>query len=71
MPATILMTVGDKVVGANDDMFPHIILGSPVMPGSPATVVFDEPGINAFSSGCTADGGAINAFTSVIVSERS
>ncbi len=70
MPPTIRMTVGDKVIVTNDDVFPHIILSSLVMPGTTATMVFDEPGINAFSSGCTANGGTINAFTSVIVSER-
>ena len=71
MPPTIRMTVGDKVIVTNDDVYPHIILSSLVMPGTTATMVFDEPGINAFSSGCTANGGTINAFTSVIVSERS
>ncbi len=71
MPPTIRMAVGDTVVVTNDDTFPHIILSSLVMPGTTATMVFDEPGIDAFSSGCTANGGTINAFTSVIVSERS
>ena len=30
---------------------------------------FAEPGISASSSGCTANGGTMNSFTSVIVSE--
>jgi hypothetical protein len=70
MPAAIRLTVGDAVVVTNDDVYPHIILGSLAMPGATTTIAFDEPGIHAFSSGCTANGGTLNSFTSVIISER-
>ena len=39
-----------------------------VMPGKTEAMTFDEPGIEAYSSGCAAHGGMLNAFTSVIVS---
>jgi hypothetical protein len=71
MPPVIRLHTGDAVIVTNEDVYPHIILRSLVMPGTSATIVFDEPGVNAFSSGCTANGGTINSFTSVIVSERS
>ena len=70
MPAAIRLQVGDDVVVTNDDIYPHIILSSLAMPGATTTMAFDEPGVYAFSSGCTANGGTINSFTSVIVSER-
>jgi hypothetical protein len=70
MPAAIRLEAGDAVVVTNDDVYPHIILSSLAMPGATTTITFDEPGIQAFSSGCTANGGTINSFTSVIVSER-
>jgi hypothetical protein len=69
MPAAIRLEVGDAVVVTNDDVYPHIILSSLSMPGATTKIVFDEPGIHAFSSGCTANGGTLNSFTSVIVSE--
>jgi hypothetical protein len=69
MPAAIRLEVGDAVVVTNDDVYPHIILSSLAMPGATTSMVFDEPGIHAFSSGCTANGGTLNSFTSVIVSE--
>jgi hypothetical protein len=71
MPTAIRLHVGDAVVVTNEDDYPHIILSSLAMPGATTTIVFDEPGIPAFSSGCTANGGTINSFTSVIVSEQS
>jgi hypothetical protein len=70
MPAAIRLAAGDAVVVTNDDVYPHIILSSLVMPGATTSIAFDEPGIHAFSSGCTANGGTMNSFTSVIVSER-
>jgi hypothetical protein len=71
MPPAIRLQVGDEVVITNEDVYPHIILGSLAMPGATTRIVFDEPGVQPYSSGCTANGGTINSFTSVIVSERS
>jgi hypothetical protein len=70
MPPAIRLAVSDAVVVTNDDVYPHIILSSLAMPGATTTIAFDEPGIHVFSSGCTANGGTMNSFTSVIVSER-
>jgi hypothetical protein len=70
MPAAIRLRVGDAVVVRNDDTFPHMILNALVEPGATTTLPFAEPGIQAFSSGCTANGGTVNSFTSVIVSAR-
>jgi hypothetical protein len=70
MPAAIRLHVGDAVVVTNEDDYPHIILSSLAMPGATTTIIFDDPGIQTFSSGCTANGGTLNSFTSVLVSEQ-
>ena len=70
MPAAMRLKVGDRVVVRNDDIYPHLIFYSLVLPGATETMSFDEPGIHPYSSGCAAHGGMLNAFTSVIVSER-
>jgi plastocyanin len=70
MPAAMRLYVGDRVIVRNDDLYPHMIFTMLVMPGTTETMTFDEPGIHPYSSGCAAHGGMLNAFTSVIVSER-
>jgi hypothetical protein len=70
MPSVIRLRVGDSVVVANNDVYPHMILNALTPAGETTTITFDEPGAQAFSSGCTANGGTMNSFTSVIVSER-
>jgi plastocyanin len=70
MPPVIRLRVGDSVVVTNDDAYPHMILGALAPAGETTTITFDLPGAHAFSSGCTANGGKMNSFTSVIVSGR-
>lgn len=70
MPAAMRLHVGDRLIVRNDDLYPHMIFTMLVMPGTTETMAFDEPGIHPYSSGCAAHGGMLNAFTSVIVSER-
>lgn len=68
MPDAMRLRVGDRLVVRNDDDFPHMIFSLLVEPGKTGTMSFDEPGAFAYSSGCTANGGTMNSFTSVIVS---
>jgi plastocyanin len=70
IPAAMRLEAGDRVVVHNDDLYPHLIFTKLVMPGTTETMTFNEPGIHPFSSGCAVHGGMLNAFTSVIVSER-
>lgn len=70
MPPVMRLQVGDAVVVSNADVAPHMVLNGLVLPGETTQLVFAEPGVHAFSSGCTANGGTMNSFTSVIVSER-
>lgn len=70
MPVAMRLKVGDRVTVHNDDLYPHMIFTELVMPGTTETMAFNEPGIHPYSSGCAAHGGMLNAFTSVIVSER-
>jgi hypothetical protein len=70
MPVAMHLEVGDRVVVHNDDRYPHMIFYKLVMPGTTETMTFNEAGIFPYSSGCAAHGGMLNAFTSVIVSER-
>lgn len=69
MPDVMRLHVGDKLVVGNQDVFPHMIFAMVVAPGTTGTMVFDQPGVTDYSSGCTANGGTMNRFTSVIVSE--
>ena len=70
MPSVIRLRAGDSVVVTNDDAYPHMILNALAPAGEMTTITFDTPGTQAFSSGCTANGGTMNSFTSVIISER-
>ena len=69
MPSVIRLRAGDSVVVTNDDAYPHMILNALAPAGETTTITFDTPGTQAFSSGCTANGGTMNSFTSVIISE--
>jgi hypothetical protein len=70
MPSVIRLQVGDSIVVTNDDAYPHMILNALAPAGETTMITFDKPGAQAFSSGCTANGGTMNSFTSVIVAER-
>jgi len=68
MPDVMRLSVGDKLVVRNEDDYPHMIFALLVQPSETGTMTFDEPGTTAYSSGCTANGGTMNSFTSVVVS---
>lgn len=68
MPPVIRFRVSDTVVVRNNDVYPHMILNALAPADTTTTIAFDEPGTFAFSSGCTANGGTMNSFTTVIVS---
>ena len=70
MPDTKRLAVGDEFVVRNDDVYPRMIFSLLVQPGETGTMTVAEPGVAASSSGGSANGGTMNRFTSVIVSER-
>jgi hypothetical protein len=55
LPARIDLKVGDTVVIVNNDISPHLVMWAFVMPGQTVERVFEKPGSETYSAGCTVD----------------
>ena len=69
MPSVINLNVGDTIVIHNDDVAPHMILYTLLLPGQSDTRTFTAPGSEVYSSGCGLHAAAILNFTTIFVHE--
>jgi hypothetical protein len=67
LPSVIRLTIGDTMVIRNDDVVPHMILYTFLMPGERDTRVFTTIGSEAYSSGCAANAASFHDFTTIFV----
>ena len=68
LPAVINLHVGDKIVIANNDISPHLVMWAFIMPGQSVERVFDKPGSETYSAGCTVDPTPAG-FSTIFISE--
>ena len=69
MPSVINLEVSDTIVIHNDDVAPHMIMYTFLMPGQSDSRTFTTPGSEVYSSGCGLHAAAILNFTTIFVHE--
>ncbi len=55
LPPVMNLHTGDKVIITNNDISPHLVMWAFLMPGQTVERVFDKPGSETYSAGCTVD----------------
>jgi hypothetical protein len=70
LPSVIHLTIGDTMVIRNDDVVPHMILYTVLMPGESDTRIFTATGSETYSSGCAANAAEFHDFTTIFIGDR-